>query len=610
MTTAVLSLLALGTYFLSAFMLGRLLRGERSVVLNFGIGQAVLILLMILGGLFHILCPAYLVSVIIIPLIFAFLFQWGKKSVIFQEIRGSWQTFLGSFSPVEKVFILLLLVPPFLQCFTLILGAQEHDTLRYHWSIILQFLYAGRLVFCPEIFHGNGPLSLDMAFLPYLALGLENGARLHGWLFFVFLGAAAWRLGRIALGPKSALLSLLIWGTPLLSRFSTNGFIDVGLSYYGLLTLLLLKKWCRASSGLGGTALLGIAAGTMLGSKYTALFFLAGALVYVVYMIVFRKTDRSILDLAAVVLTVIATGGIWYMRNAVNLGNPVFPAAYNLFPSSIYSGDHLQSMHEWLGHRALPFGRNPASFLLFPWNFTMYSDRFQNWMSITPVYLATFPLLLRQAPRLFRLFALEATVLFVFFMIFFFTFHEARYLSPLMPLAALICVSAVFGSPGIPGSRCRAFWGVFILFNLAFSAVLAGRETVKTAPYFLKSARQIPAEKAPPFFSGYSAVNQRVKAGQKVLLIFGGGLHGSVHYYVKARSVMLNERYPEIIGLADLNPEALQDYLCENGFAYVLDMNPGRQRRLVPAPPQTLLTASGGREWALYAVHCPEKVQY
>jgi len=211
-------------------------------------------------------------------------------------------------------------------------GVISNDSRQYHLPLAANFVQSGWLsrfsflwidptaTFYPangELVHavgilafGNDTLSVPMN-IAWLALAL-----LAAWCVGQPFGA-----GHLTLGATAVLMS-----TP---QFAA-GQVGSALNDTTLLAFLLamLAFLLRGGRARGPMVLAGLAAGLAVGTKYTGIAPVAAATVVVVLSA--RRSHRlrtSIAWLGPCVLT----GGYWYVRNTVRIGNPV-PQVIRLLP--------------------------------------------------------------------------------------------------------------------------------------------------------------------------------------------------------------------------------------------------------------------------------------
>lgn len=203
-------------------------------------------------------------------------------------------------------------------------GMLNFDTLWYHMPFAAGFAQTGSVTgihftqadpitaYYPansELVHAVGITALHGDFLSPLMSLL--------WLAIGLLGA--WCLGlRWRVAPQTLAAGCLVFGLPVLSATQPGeAFNDIA----GLAMLLAgLALIVSAEGGLRAQFAGGLAVGFALGTKYT---FLVPAAVVLVAVPLFAERGRRLRHLGAIAAAIGLTGGWWYLRNLIDVGNPL-----------------------------------------------------------------------------------------------------------------------------------------------------------------------------------------------------------------------------------------------------------------------------------------------
>jgi hypothetical protein len=238
-------------------------------------------------------------------------------------------------------------------------GMLNFDTLWYHMPVAAQFARTGSVTaiqftladpyvaYFPsnsEMLHALGILTLHGDFLSPLLNLL--------WLSIALLGA--WCLGRRwQIEPLTLLAGSLVVSLSVLSSTQPGeAFNDIA----GLACLLAgCALALNAAEDTGSLILAGLALGLAAGTKLTFLIPVLTLILALAASAAARRKSRVLLALAA---PAALTGGWWYLRNAIAVGNPVglglhlgplrLPG-----PSSILGEAQSQSIISELGHLSL-----------------------------------------------------------------------------------------------------------------------------------------------------------------------------------------------------------------------------------------------------------------
>jgi len=230
-----------------------------------------------------------------------------------------------------------------------------YDTLSYHLHVPATWLAERRLEIVPAVFgdpsSAYAPSNLELWFAFLMAPLHSDYLAGSGQIPFAALAAlaivAAVREagGRRTAALTAALVFLLV---PEIWQQARTAMTDLGLAALLLASLpFSLRMARRASAGelATATAALGLAVGTKyVGLPFALPFALAAALSA-------RSTRPRWRDLVAAAVVFFATGGFWYLRNALVTGNPFYPVATLGLPGLT----DRAAMRAWIYH--LPIGQ-------------------------------------------------------------------------------------------------------------------------------------------------------------------------------------------------------------------------------------------------------------
>lgn len=194
----------------------------------------------------------------------------------------------------------------------------DGDSLAYHFTLPRQFLAVGHLFPVPRAVDGAVPLLIQMTYIPPLALGGERAMTLwtmiSSWGGFFLL----YTLCRHWMAREWAMACTLVFATvPAVVYGAGSGQVEVRMA---MLVLLAAAAVGRArTSSMNWAVIAGLAAGFLMGSKYTGLFpaFACGLVV--------MTGRRPLISSLVFASTAVIAGGQWYVWNAAHMGDPLFP---------------------------------------------------------------------------------------------------------------------------------------------------------------------------------------------------------------------------------------------------------------------------------------------
>jgi hypothetical protein len=232
---------------------------------------------------------------------------------------------------------LVLLLPPY-----------AYDGLSYHLTAVAEWiqrrdLVADPLSLCCAHYPGNGEITFA-----WLQLLLGNDTLVDGaQLPFAILGAVAVAgLARhVGVRDSYAIAAgCLFFLTPIVIQQTTANYVDVIVAASSLAAIYFLVRAHEGERPLTSLALAGAAAGLAGGVKPTGIALVA-VLVVLLVLHAAVLVRRGLLDPTAVLVRLVAfaapvvvVGGYWYLRNAVDFGNPVYPFHVGVAGTTIFAG--------------------------------------------------------------------------------------------------------------------------------------------------------------------------------------------------------------------------------------------------------------------------------
>jgi hypothetical protein len=253
--------------------------------------------------------------------------------------------------------LVLVVVTPFL--LAMLLGAMlppvDFDVKEYHLEGPKEYFQAGRITFLPHNVYTSFPFLTEM--LSLLAMVLKDdwfrGALAGKAVLMCFAPLTA--LGFCAAGrflrPQVGWLAALVYlTTPWVYRISIIAYVEGGLSFYLLATLLAVLTmarllWRNEAPPTGGYVLAGLLAGSAMACKYPAVLSVAlpmGLAMTIAAILFHAAPGRAKLSAGRRAAGWFTTGalvtfGPWAVKNWIQTGNPVYPFLYSLFGGADWS---------------------------------------------------------------------------------------------------------------------------------------------------------------------------------------------------------------------------------------------------------------------------------
>lgn len=362
------------------------------------------------------------------------------------------------------------------------------DGLQYHLVLPKLALQDGRFTTPPDNVSLNYPGLVEMLFLAAMGLGSDSAAQLMHWIYLALLVGAvlvfcaryfAWRVGWLA--------SALLMAVPSLLLISTYAYNDIALMFYTLTALLWTLRAVETQRARD-YVLAGILAGLALGEKYTAAFVPLGLGAIVLFQSGLRLPTRRAFFMAVLLGSVaLALSMPWYVRNAISVGNPVYPFVFG----GLYWDAWRSAWYSRFGTGLLG---EPLQLLIVPWTLTVQGD--ENGIfdaTIGPLLLALLPFNLLRRREQTNSMAIHAmwflvAVLFAFWLVGVAQSEllwQTRLLFPAFPLLAIFAAEGWerLSQIHLPQFSAQRFAAMVIALVLGLNALSIALATFENRPW-------------------------------------------------------------------------------------------------------------------------------
>ena len=468
-----------------------------SMGLGFGALTLLTFLLGVLGGLYRGL----------FYLLFA-LAALALRQEMWETARLSWKGVTGAgrrlsqSSLAVRGLVLVLLLTSLGNLVGTLAPTTDADTLAYHFAYPKLFIEAHALFYIP-VFHANAPLNQHMLYVVGMLLHGNVLAALFAYAQGIAVVVAIILFCRRHLRWEVGVLAAaLLQASPLLTSMAGSGKVELGLTLFTFLAFWAFYEWTQTADW-PRLVITGIFTGLAVGTKYYGLV-TGAAFGFLILVSLWRGRRFSLRKAVAAVslygLISVVVGSSWYIRNATDTGNPVYPSFYSIFGGRDWSPEVNDAFTATMGRAESRGGSDFVSFVLAPWRMTVQGDRFGDARTgFGPLFLAFAPvvvLLLFRSDGANRLFLFYSLVFaFIFFTFWFWGgIHRHRHLLPMMPGISIATALAAFSFNDLIGLR-RTIWaaiavsltfglGVNLIFNGQFLPVVSG---VQSRDDFLRS---------------------------------------------------------------------------------------------------------------------------
>src|SRR3990170_445360 len=297
--------------------------------------------------------------------------QWraapGRVRRALSAIHAAWR----SAEPLARISAVLAAVIGVLAFIHSLSPPWDYDGLMYHLVGPRAFLNAGRLYPVPESFFLNGPLTGEMLFTLGMAFGDDVFPKLLHFTWGLLLVAATYAAGRRWVGGRGGWLSaVVLLSVPALPVWAAFAYIDVTWSVFEFLALMAAVIWWSSRSPRW-LVFSGLMAGLAMGTKYLGMMGFGVIGLFIAGASLLRGGWKSFLTSSLTFgMPAIVVACPWYVKNAIWLGNPVFPL---FFGARGWSAGHLEMYSAFLS--SFGVGRSALDYLLLPWNVGAESRR-------------------------------------------------------------------------------------------------------------------------------------------------------------------------------------------------------------------------------------------
>ena len=175
-------------------------------------------------------------------------------------------------------FVLVILLTTVVVCISLMASVPpvSRDALIHHLAVPKLFLKHGGIIELPDIPFSYYPMNLDLVYLIPLMFGNDIFPKYIHMLFSLLTAWLIFHYLKARLGTNYGLCGALLWlSTPIITRLSTEIYVDLGLAFFSFASLYQVVRWTETGFRYRNLVYAGIFCGLALGTKYNALISLA-----------------------------------------------------------------------------------------------------------------------------------------------------------------------------------------------------------------------------------------------------------------------------------------------------------------------------------------------
>jgi len=383
------------------------------------------------------------------------------------------------------------------------------DGLVYHLPLAAMWLKSHSLAFLPESWKFNMPGNGELILLFFMYLGEERIVSLAFFPFAVLGMLIVFAFSqRLAGSSSGSTFAALGFGTMPLVLYNTfYAYVDLFGAIFFLCAMYLVLWWYQEqrveqSSSLYFPALVGLAFGIAMGSKYTYVPFLLLIMVLGFGLALVRKHSdltsvvRRLQQGARQAITILIWACVpsvfWYVRNFVSAGNAVFPVKIGFGGITREEG----RVERWEWARGVPYKDPDCGFLgkdLMAWVGALWTDCHptgwhfsQNW-GFGPIFGTFIPVfillvigwvlvqVIREGQVHSVLLPLGVSGLFLWYWWVILPTNQMRLILPVIPLLFTVVGCGI----GLLSSRARQGIGVLFLCVMMVNTTLVVAHPLK-----------------------------------------------------------------------------------------------------------------------------------
>ncbi|MFH1824565.1 MAG: glycosyltransferase family 39 protein [Candidatus Firestonebacteria bacterium] len=257
--------------------------------------------------------------------------------------------------------VLIFFILNFICCLT---PETFYDSLLYHLAVPSFYLLNHKITNIPNNVFSNFPQNIEMLYLVGLSLNNEILAKLINLTMGVLTIFLVYFFVKKNINQRVALLSVcMFYSIPMISTNQINTQIDIGLTFYVILSLFCILNWIKSNFKNRYYLILGgLFSGFSLGIKYSSIFFFIPLILIVTGTMILRKLDKKIIIKNLLIFIVLSSIFIlpWLVKNLIFNNNPFYPYFSN-----------LPGLSQMLSEQKGLVFNNLFDFIKFPWTLTI-----------------------------------------------------------------------------------------------------------------------------------------------------------------------------------------------------------------------------------------------
>ncbi len=461
----------------------------------------------------------------------------------------------------QKILSLLLMGYVFVYLISALTPYIGWDPQVYHLYTPKKYLMHHRMYPAWENAWAFSPMAMEMLYTVALSLNSAIFAKLIHFstgILCVFIIISLSKKHLKENGKIGILAALLFYTQPVVGHLSAIAKVDLGLTFFFMLTVFGFFNWYNESRENGdkwlmiSSIFLGLTACTKLTGIILVPMFFAGILLRYCF-----EEDKSWGDSICKAVRYTAIGLLvvapWYVRSFLWTGDPLYP-----YLSKLLSGSGVAPVH---AHEA-----TLLQYITLPWDLTFNMDKFlYSNIQASPYFLAFLPMLfvIRKSDKTI-LGLLSVSVLYITF--FFFTDITMRYILPALALLSIVYGFSIAVFIGSVKKYLKIIILTILIIPLSLSLIFTFRDNLYKLPvvFAIESHDSYLAGRLGDLYDVYRYVNQNLPEDVKIFSPWE--VRG---YYLEREFYTGNSRFMRNFDGIKTCSE-LVDKMKEMGFTHIL----------------------------------------
>ncbi len=548
-------------------LLSRLSLASKSEELSFSyaLGFGLVSYLLLFLGIFNLLYN--FVVILLLFLLAVFL----RKDIIYinktlvravRSITDSWP------KPYLLILAFLLVAVGCVVCIGAMAPSYSNDSMVYHLVDAKYFANTHRVGLIPyNSTNSLWPYLVEMYFTLAILLNLLPLAGLFHFSLAVASALGVYAFSKRFFSNKIAVLAATIFFlVPGIFMEATQTYVDLGAVFYALMAVYAFIVWIEKHDTIW-VVLSGAMCGFGMSVKYFSVVTTLILGTYFVFMVLRGKGAVRITVFKSLVLfsvSAIAASCIWYVRQYVILGNPIFPFFYRIFGSGGLDPEVLKAISEESIRKALGLDINIKGFLTLPWRLTMFPKQFGG-EQLGPIFLAVIPafVFIRGVDKNIKRISIFT---FAYICIWFLQYQHLRFLLPVAPFLSIITAYILCKLTDGRHILDKVVWGTVGLC-LAFSVALSVYYNIDaTKVVFGLVSRQNYLAKNERSFAISEYINKNLPKDIKVMVVNEGHTFFIDKPHKRELYYWIYSRYDK----KHYSPRKVLSFFKSEGFTHIL----------------------------------------